>query len=195
MDFVRRQSAFSRRLPHGINHQLPHGVRLLVLRQTAHPSRAGLAPGSETASLRLENLVHKTPASHHRAIREVRARQRRQAATLGRNLPRLLTAKTPADCTSTPCVSAVLIPPSTCADETAASLLPGLRLPRPFAVRAKRHRSACWLGGKGPHSRGGKDKLLKIFRIGETFHFGDNPEPPDGKKRSSRISVFELPDL
>lgn len=35
---------------------------------------------------------------------------------------------------------------------------------------------------------GGKDKLLKIFRIGETFHFGDKPEPPEGKKRSSRIN-------
>lgn len=42
---------------------------------------------------------------------------------------------------------------------------------------------------------GGKDKLLKIFRIGETFHFGDKPEPPEGKKRSSRISVIELPNL
>jgi hypothetical protein len=42
---------------------------------------------------------------------------------------------------------------------------------------------------------GGKDKLLKIFRIGETFHFGDKPEPPEGKKRSSRISVIELPNF
>lgn len=41
---------------------------------------------------------------------------------------------------------------------------------------------------------GGKDKLLKIFRISETFHFGDKPEPPEGKKRSSRISVIELPN-
>jgi hypothetical protein len=42
---------------------------------------------------------------------------------------------------------------------------------------------------------GGKDKLLKIFHIGETFHFGDKPEPPQGKKRSSRTSVIELPSL
>jgi hypothetical protein len=42
---------------------------------------------------------------------------------------------------------------------------------------------------------GGKDKLLKVFRIGETFHFGDKPEPPEGKKPSSRISVIELPNL
>jgi len=42
---------------------------------------------------------------------------------------------------------------------------------------------------------GGREKLLKIFRIGETFHFGDKPEPPEGKKRSNRISVIELPNL
>lgn len=41
---------------------------------------------------------------------------------------------------------------------------------------------------------GGKDKLLKIFRFGETFHFGDKPEPPEGKKRTSRTSVIELPN-
>ena len=49
--------------------------------------------------------------------------------------------------------------------------------------------------GKALTAVGGKDKLLKIFRIGETFHFGDKPEPPEGKKRSSRISVIELPNL
>lgn len=42
---------------------------------------------------------------------------------------------------------------------------------------------------------GGKDKLLKIFRLGETFHFGDKPEPSEGKKRTSRTSVIELPSL
>ncbi len=41
---------------------------------------------------------------------------------------------------------------------------------------------------------GGKDKLLKIFRFKEIFHFGDKPEPPEGKKRSTRESVFSQPD-
>ncbi|MEQ1839307.1 MAG: hypothetical protein ABL994_02760 [Verrucomicrobiales bacterium] len=41
---------------------------------------------------------------------------------------------------------------------------------------------------------GGEDKLLKIFRIGEIFHFGDKPEPPEGKTRSTRESVLEMPD-
>lgn len=41
---------------------------------------------------------------------------------------------------------------------------------------------------------GGEDKLLKIFRIGEIFHFGDQPEPPAGKNRSTRESVLEMPD-
>lgn len=41
---------------------------------------------------------------------------------------------------------------------------------------------------------GGKDKLLKIFRFKEIFHFGDKPEPPDGKKRSTRESVYSQPD-
>lgn len=41
---------------------------------------------------------------------------------------------------------------------------------------------------------GGKDKLLKIFRFKEIFHFGDKPEPPEGKKRSTRESVYSQPD-
>jgi hypothetical protein len=41
---------------------------------------------------------------------------------------------------------------------------------------------------------GGKDKLLKIFRFQEIFHFGDKPEPPEGKKRSTRVSVYSQPD-
>lgn len=41
---------------------------------------------------------------------------------------------------------------------------------------------------------GGKDKLLKIFRFQEIFHFGDQPEPPEGKKRSTRESVYSQPD-
>ena len=41
---------------------------------------------------------------------------------------------------------------------------------------------------------GGEEKLLKIFRIGEIFHFGDKPEPPEGKNRSTRESVLEMPD-
>jgi hypothetical protein len=41
---------------------------------------------------------------------------------------------------------------------------------------------------------GGKDKLLKIFRIKEIFHFGSTPEPAEGKKRSSRESILSQPD-
>ena len=41
---------------------------------------------------------------------------------------------------------------------------------------------------------GGKDKLLKIFRFKEIFHFGSTPEPAAGKKRSTRESVFSQPD-
>jgi len=40
---------------------------------------------------------------------------------------------------------------------------------------------------------GGKDKLLKTFRIKEIYHFGDKPEPAEGKKRSTRESVLEMP--
>jgi hypothetical protein len=40
---------------------------------------------------------------------------------------------------------------------------------------------------------GGKDKLLTLFRIQEIFHFGDTPEPAEGKKRSTRSSVIEPP--
>lgn len=40
---------------------------------------------------------------------------------------------------------------------------------------------------------GGKEKLLTLFRIQEIFHFGDKPEPPEGKKRSTRVSVMEPP--
>ena len=42
---------------------------------------------------------------------------------------------------------------------------------------------------------GGKDKLLKIFRMEEIFHFGNTPEPAEGKKRSTRVSVIEQPAL
>jgi len=41
---------------------------------------------------------------------------------------------------------------------------------------------------------GGKDKLLKIFRIKEIFHFGSTPEPAEGKKRSTRESILSQPD-
>lgn len=41
---------------------------------------------------------------------------------------------------------------------------------------------------------GGKDKVLKLFRIKEIFHFGDSPEPPAGKKRSVRESILSQPD-
>ncbi len=40
---------------------------------------------------------------------------------------------------------------------------------------------------------GGKDKLLTLFRIKETFHFGANPTPDEGKKASSRESVLDVP--
>ncbi|GEP43399.1 hypothetical protein [Brevifollis gellanilyticus] len=40
---------------------------------------------------------------------------------------------------------------------------------------------------------GGRDKLLTLFQIEEIFHFGDTPEPAEGKKRSTRISVIEPP--
>jgi len=41
---------------------------------------------------------------------------------------------------------------------------------------------------------GGKDKLLKIFRMKEIYHFGSTPEPAEGKKRSTRESIISQPD-
>jgi hypothetical protein len=41
---------------------------------------------------------------------------------------------------------------------------------------------------------GGPDKLLKIFRMKEIFHFGSTPEPVEGKKRSTRESIVSQPD-
>ncbi|MDZ4406018.1 hypothetical protein [Prosthecobacter sp.] len=46
---------------------------------------------------------------------------------------------------------------------------------------------------KAINAVGGKDKLLKIFRIKEIFHFGSMPEPAEGKKRSTRESILEMP--
>lgn len=40
---------------------------------------------------------------------------------------------------------------------------------------------------------GGEEKLLRLFRIKERFHFGDQPEPAPGKKASTRESVLEPP--
>ena len=40
---------------------------------------------------------------------------------------------------------------------------------------------------------GGVDRILKLFRIKEVYHFGDSPEPPAGKKRSTRESVIDPP--
>lgn len=40
---------------------------------------------------------------------------------------------------------------------------------------------------------GGQGKLLTLFRMREIFHFGDKPEPAEGKKRSTRESVVEPP--
>lgn len=42
---------------------------------------------------------------------------------------------------------------------------------------------------------GGREKLLKTYRIQEVFHFGSNPEPDTGKKRSNRDSILSQPDL
>jgi hypothetical protein len=41
---------------------------------------------------------------------------------------------------------------------------------------------------------GGKDKLLKIYRLKEVFHFGETPEPAAGKQRSLRDSILSQPD-
>jgi hypothetical protein len=41
---------------------------------------------------------------------------------------------------------------------------------------------------------GGKEKLLKIYRLKETFHFGETAEPTAGKKRSLRDSILSQPD-
>lgn len=46
---------------------------------------------------------------------------------------------------------------------------------------------------KAVNAVGGKDKLLKIFRMREIFHFGSTPEPVAGKKRSTRLSLLEMP--
>lgn len=46
---------------------------------------------------------------------------------------------------------------------------------------------------KAVNAVGGKDKLLKIFRMKEIYHFGSTPEPKAGKKRSTRESVLEMP--
>lgn len=48
---------------------------------------------------------------------------------------------------------------------------------------------------KAVNAMGGKDKLLKIFRMKEVFHFGSTPEPAEGKKRSNRESILEMPNL
>lgn len=41
---------------------------------------------------------------------------------------------------------------------------------------------------------GGKEKLLKIYRLKEIFHFGETPEPAAGKKRNTRDSILSQPD-
>lgn len=40
---------------------------------------------------------------------------------------------------------------------------------------------------------GGQEKLLTLFRMKEVFHFGDQPTPAAGKKRSNRESIVEPP--
>ncbi len=49
------------------------------------------------------------------------------------------------------------------------------------------------MAGQDLAAIGGRDKVLTLFRIKETFHFGSTPEPEEGKKRSSRESVIEPP--
>jgi hypothetical protein len=46
---------------------------------------------------------------------------------------------------------------------------------------------------KAVTAAGGADKLLKLFRIKEQFHFGANPMPDEGKKSSMRESVLDAP--
>jgi hypothetical protein len=46
---------------------------------------------------------------------------------------------------------------------------------------------------KAVAAAGGEAKLLKLFRIKEIYHFGDKPEPAEGKKKSTRVSVLEPP--
>jgi hypothetical protein len=48
---------------------------------------------------------------------------------------------------------------------------------------------------KAVQAVGGKDKLLKIYRLKEVFHFGETPEPAAGKKRSLRDSILAQPDM
>lgn len=49
------------------------------------------------------------------------------------------------------------------------------------------------LADKAVAAVGGEEKLLKLFRIKELFHFGDKPTPPEGKQRTTRTSVIEPP--
>ncbi len=50
------------------------------------------------------------------------------------------------------------------------------------------------LAEKALAAAGGKEKVLKIFRVEELYHFGDTPDPAEGKKRSTRVSVIQQPD-
>lgn len=61
-----------------------------------------------------------------------------------------------------------------------------------FAQSAPTDSSA--LVEKALRAVGGKDRLLKIYQLKETFHFGANPEPDAGKKRSVRDSILSQPD-
>jgi hypothetical protein len=69
-------------------------------------------------------------------------------------------------------------------------VLPFLFVTAVFAQTADHQR----LVDKALSAVGGKDKLLKIFRIREIFHFGGTPEPAEGKKRSTRESILSQPD-
>jgi hypothetical protein len=40
---------------------------------------------------------------------------------------------------------------------------------------------------------GGKEKLLKVFRMQEQFHSGESATPPEGKKPGTRTSFIQLP--
>ncbi len=72
-------------------------------------------------------------------------------------------------------------------------LIPALLLSLVLPLSAQNTTDAKPLVEEVMAAAGGRDKLLTLFRIQEIFHFGDTPEPAEGKKRSTRSSVIEPP--
>ncbi|MES2598496.1 MAG: hypothetical protein V4662_24385 [Verrucomicrobiota bacterium] len=72
-------------------------------------------------------------------------------------------------------------------------LIPALLLTLVLPLSAQNATDAKPLVEEVIAAAGGRDKLLTLFRIQEIFHFGDTPEPAEGKKRSTRSSVIEPP--